>query len=209
MFAYCGNNPAVNCDPYGNAYTDIYTVSFDCVQDYAPNTKFLMAFYGVESPSEIPEIPEGAMIFVENITSLSICYGLTIIEGKTIVMDATKYCEYVFVGIGWSESRSMPIDKSITQGYVYGISNVNDYCGWFVGASGNMLSTAFGGAYASAEVYAKIVSGMGFAPSVGVSVTYYFTAQSDWIYGPANMYIVTNPYQIPAAPWDLSAERSM
>ena len=89
----------------------------------------------------------------------------------------------------------MPFDRTITQGYVYGIEDVNDYCGLFLGGSGNMLSTAFGGAYSSPEVYAEIVSGMSYASSVGVSVTWYMTGQSDWIYGPANMVVVTNPYQ--------------
>lgn len=202
MFAYCGNNPIINCDPHGCAYTDIYAVCFDRTDDYAPNIKFLMAFYGVGSPSDIPEMPEGAMIFVENITSLSIYNGIVIVEGRTIVLDAHKSCEYTFVGIGWGVSKSIPLDRTITQGYVYGVNNVEDYCGLFVGTSGNMLATAFGGAYASPEVYAEIISGMGYAPSIGVSVTYYLTGQSDWIYSPANMIVATSPYQLPIIPLD-------
>ncbi len=195
MFAYCNNNPIYFVDPFG--YRPTNKVEFICLEDdgYGPNTKFLMAFYGVDSPKDIPEMPEGAMIFVENVTSVSLFMGIGIVEGRTIVMDANKYCEYMFVGIGWSESRSIPLDRSITQGFVYGIRNVEDYCGLFMGASSNMLATSFGGAYASPEVYAEIMGGMSYAPSVGASVTWYLTGQSGWIYGPANMVVVTNPNQ--------------
>lgn len=51
------------------------------------------------------------------------------------------------------------------------------------------------GAYASSKVYAEIVGGMSYAPSIGGSITYYATGQTDWFYGRANMTIVTNPYQ--------------
>ena len=154
-----------------------------------------MAFYGVDSPKKIPEIPEGAMIFVENITSVSNKMGFSIIEGRTVVMDAEKYCEYTFVGIGWSISYSMPLDRTISQGYVYGLEDISDYCGLFVGASANMLSNIYGGAVASPDVYAKITGGMSYAPSIGGSVTWYMTGQTDWTYGRANMIAVTNPYQ--------------
>lgn len=159
-----------------------------------PNAEFLMAFYGVDSPHKIPEMPEGAMIFVENITSVSTKVGLSIIEGHTIVMDAYKYCEYAFIGVGWSIS-SMPIDRVISQGYVYGLENITDYCGIFVGSSANMLSHFYGGAIASPDVYAEILGGMCYTPSIGGSITWYITGQSDWIYGRANMAVTTNPYQ--------------
>ena len=111
------------------------------------------------------------------------------------MLDANKFCEYVFVGIGWSKSMSIPLDRTITQGYVYGIEDAGDYCGLFLGGSGNMISSAFGGAYASPEIYAEIIGGMSYAPSLGLSVTYYMTGQTSWIYGAANMVVVTNPYR--------------
>ena len=40
---------------------------------------------------------------------------------------------------------------------------------------------------ASADVYATIIDGMNFVPSIGVSGTYYVTSQINWTYGPANM----------------------
>ena len=145
MFAYCNNNPINFVDVHGYRPTDI----LECVcleyDTYGPNTEFLMAFYGVNSANDIPDMPEGAMVFVENITSVSVGMGSGIVEGKTVVMDANKYCEYTFVGICWSKSMSPPLDMSITQGYVYGIKDPADYCGLFVGGSGNMLATSFGG----------------------------------------------------------------
>ncbi len=140
-------------------------------------------------------MPDGAMIFVENITSLSNKSGISIIEGRTIVMDENKYCEYTFVGIGWNKSLSMPLDRIVSQGYVYGLEDVTDYCGLFIGSSANMLSDIYGGAIASRKVYAEITGGMSYAPSVGGSITLYMTGQSDWIYGRANMVVIPNPYQ--------------
>lgn len=209
MFAYCRNNPVVYQDSSGNVPTHFYAECLDDGWQYAPNTEFLMAFYEVDSPSEIPEMPEGAMIFAENITSVSVCMGVVIIEGRTIVMDANKYCEYVFVGIGWSESKSMPLDRSFTKGYVYGIENVEDYCGLFVGGSSNMLYSSYGGAYASPQIYAEITGGMSYAPSIGISLTYYMTGQSNWIYGPANLVVVNNPNQPHVVPWPQSGSLSM
>lgn len=58
-----------------------------------------------------------------------------------------------------------------------------------------MLETCYGGAWASPQVSAEIISGMSYAPSIGVSTTWYMTSQTDWIYGKANMVTVTNPYQ--------------
>jgi hypothetical protein len=137
------------------------------------------------------------MIFVENVTSFSESRGVGIVEGKTIVMDENKYCEYYFVGVGASISKSMPLDRTITQGYVYGIESVDDYCGFFVGGSFNTLATVHGGAYATPRIYAKILGGMGIAPSLSASVTWYKTSQLDWIYGHANLVTVTNPYSPP------------
>ena len=196
MFAYCLNNPVMYRDPTGNV--PLSQFAYACMYDgggYAPNMEYLMAFYGVDSPSEVPEMPEGAMIFVENITSISVFGGGAIVEGRTIVMDANKYCEYTFVGVGWSKSVSIPLDRMISQGYVYGVENVTDYCGNFYGASANMLSDVFGGAVAFNGVYSEIVGGMGFASSVGISITGYATDQTNWIYGKANMVVLPNPYQ--------------
>lgn len=195
MYTYCNNNTINAYDPCGYAAWGTNTVAMcDGGSGYGPNVEFLMAFYGVTSPSEIPEMPDGAMIFVENITSVSNKAGLGIVEGRTIVMDAYRYCEYTFVGIGRSVSKSIALDRTVTQGYVYGLESVDDYCGRFVGGSANLLSTAAGGAIASLDVYAEITGGMGYAPSVGVSVTWYRTAQTNWIYGRANMVVLTNPY---------------
>ena len=197
MFAYCGNNPVSRYDPTGKRYCMVHVYDGGSGGGvYAPNTDYLMAFYGVDSPNKIPEMPKDAMIFVENITSVSTTMGLSIIEGRTIVMDANKYCEYAFVGIGVGKSASMPLDRAISQGYVYGLKHPTDYCGGFLGASANMLSDIYGGAVAINGVYAEITGGISYAPSIGGSVTYYMTGQSDWIYGRANMVVLPNPHPI-------------
>ena len=198
MFAYCLNNPVRLTDSGGHRPELALMYTYEQGHGglpLSPNIEFLMAFYGVDSPNKVPELPDGAMIFVENITSVSVVDGACVIEGNTVVFDADKYCEYTFCGVGMSVSMSMALDQSITQGYVYGLNNVEDYCGKFVGVSGNMLSHAFGGAYASPKVYAEIVSGMSYAPSLGVSATWYMTGQSAWKYGKANMTVLNNPYQ--------------
>lgn len=89
----------------------------------------------------------------------------------------------------------MPVERTISQGYVYGLENVSDYTGVFYGVSVNALSNMYGGAVASPKVYAELVGGTGCTPSVGVSKTYYITGQSDWVYGKANMDVVSNPYR--------------
>ena len=197
MFAYCNNNPVVLVDVSGCRPTNHFLREcFDGgTSSGSANTEFLMAFYGVDSPREIPQMPEGAMVFVENITSVSFNMGLCFFEGRTIVMDANKYCEYFFSGIGFSYSMSIPLDVTVSQGYVYGVKHVEDYCGNFVGGSVNMLSNISGGAYASQDVYAQITGGMSYSSSLGFSVTYYITAQTGWIYGTAPMTVISNPYQ--------------
>ena len=120
MFAYCNNNPIVFADTTGNARV-LCTERFDDGGTNAPNMEYLMAFYGVSSPSEVPDLPENAMVFVENIVSASSSFGFYIVKGKTVVFDAEKYSEYVFIGVGWGISKSMPLDKVVSQGYVYGI----------------------------------------------------------------------------------------
>ena len=98
MFAYCNNNPtnfadAFGCRPSSQFSHTSMTEGSGC-RDYGANIELLMAFWGVSSPEDVPNLPEGAMLFVENITCLTI-YGVTIIEGRTIVFDENKYCEYV------------------------------------------------------------------------------------------------------------------
>ena len=58
-----------------------------------------------------------------------------------------------------------------------------------------MAANIQGGAWAPNGVYSEILSGMNAVSSVGCSVTYYTTLQSDWIYGAVDYYTVTNPYQ--------------
>ena len=199
MFAYCNCNPIIFQDPSGTIVRFSTAMVRDdspaCgVSEYGPNIEFLMAFYGVESPGEVPEMPEGAMIFVENITGFTFGKAGGPVMGRTIVMDQYKYCEYSFVGWGYSYSKSMPLDRSVSQGYVYGVQHVEDYCGYFLGGSSNMLSMLNGGAIAPGGVYAVIMGGTGIAPSVSGSFTYYKTAQTDWVYGRANMVVLPNPY---------------
>ena len=135
------------------------------------------------------------MAFVENITSVNFIGPISLVTGRTIVMDEDKYCVYQFSGIGLGASLSIPIDRVVTQGYVYGIEEPSDYCGFFLGAAGNMLSDISGGAIASRTIYAEITNGMSYAPSVGLSITYYTTSYDQWKYGTANIVPITNPYQ--------------
>ena len=198
MFAYCNNNPTVYIDSLGTAAQRYPSHTLQDYRDFGgcrPNIDVLMAYFGVSDPSEVPDIPEGALIFIENITSVSGAKGFGIVRGKTLVLNEYKYCEYTFWGIGGSISKSIPLDVVITQGLVYGVDNVTDYCGLFFGGAYNMLSSISGGAYASPQVYAKIKGGMSYAPSLGLSATYYWTQQSNWIYGKAPFTIVANPYQ--------------
>ena len=198
MFAYCNNN-SVNladksgCRPNSKFSCTTMTEGSGC-PDYGPNIEFLMAFFGVTSPGDVPDLPEGAMIFVENFTCITI-YGVTFVEGKTIVFDENKYCEYYFTGVGVGAALTLPVDSVITQGYVYGVNDVSDYCGEFWGLSFYCAATATGGAYAFGGVRAEITAGTGTSVSLGVSRTYYATPQSGWIYGKASMTIVTNPSQ--------------
>ena len=63
-----------------------------------------------------------------------------------------------------------------------------------MGGSSNLVTSVQGGAWAPG-VRAEIIEGANSVASVGGSVTYYFTSQSDWIYGAADFYIVPNVYQ--------------
>ena len=198
MFAYCNNNAvnfadAFGCRPSSTCSRTTMTEGSGC-PDYGPNIQLLMAFFGVTSPNDVPDLPEGAMIFVENITCITIG-GITIVEGITIVFDENKYCEYIFTGAGIGVGASLPLDRTITQGYVYGVNDVSDYCGEFWGLSVCCAANAVGGAYAFGGVHGTITAGTSTGVSLGFSRTYYTTPQNDWIYGKANLTFVSNPAQ--------------
>ena len=208
MFAYCGNNPVCRKDITGTRYCEATSVAAESATARSEacqfqnkvalerqNTKTLMAVYGVTSPNDIPEIPDGAMLFLENITSVSISGSLAIVRGQTVVMDRYKYCVYNFTGIGLSAALvSIPVDYTITAGYVYGLNTVTDYCGAFLGGSSNLLLDIAGGAVACNGVYAEIIGGHNYVPSLGLSITNYTTTQTNWIYGPANITFLPNLY---------------
>ena len=198
MFAYCGNNPVLNVDMQGTRYCEATTVqgesaigrSIACQHqnnmNMNRNIENVMNFWGVNSITDIPKLPDNAMLFMEDITSVTIG-GVTYIHGRTIVMDNNKYCEYLFNGVGYGVS-GLPFDACTTAGYVYGVSDVSDFEGWFYGGSFNQLYHISGGAIAPNGVYSKILSGNGFAStSIGGSITYYSTPQSRWKYGKANI----------------------
>ena len=207
MFAYCNNNPSSCLDPYGSRPVSVLE-RFGDIPIPTPtstenkprnNDAAVSAFYGVSSSDDIPPIPDGAMLFVENIISVNVGPLASIVRGKTIVMDRDKYCEYFFwgVGAGISGVSGALLDKSYTKGYVYGLTNVTDYCGLFLGTSSNLVTSVQGGAWAPSNgVYAEIIGGTNITASVGTSATYYFTSQADWIYGPVDFYIVPNVYPI-------------
>ena len=208
MFVYCGNNP-VNCeDPdgyrpiwektYGGVtmYTDTALSAGGSSGTYGANTYNMMQFYGVNSPEEIPALPDGAMVFVESVTSVSPLPFVSCIRGRTIVMDNDKYCEYYFTGTGASVS-AVPFDSVITGGYVYGVKEPGDYSGLFVGGSTNMLYYGNGGAVAPNGVYAEILGVYGqVGPGYGVSITGYTALSSSWIYGLAPIQWFERP-QLP------------
>ena len=198
MFAYCANNPIAYTDPAG--YLPDSQFSYKCLGaggGRGANTELLMAFFGVTSPNEIPKMPDGAMIFVENTTGITIL-GLTFIRGSTIVFDEYKYCEYSFTGIGIGAGLSLPLDKTITQGYVYGVNDVADYCGEFWGGSLCCAATAIGGAFAFGGVRGEITAGTSTSVSLSASRTYYITSQTGWIYGRANLTFITVPTSPPS-----------
>ena len=144
------------------------------------------------------------MLVVENIVSISVCSYGTYIQGIALVMDRDKYCIYSFEGLGAGISgvNGALLDKTYTRGYVYGVSDVADYNGLFLGASTNMAAHVQGGAWAPNGVYSEILGGMNTVPSVGCSITYYTTSQSNWIYGPAQYTVVTNP--MPQSPMNIT-----
>lgn len=147
----------------------------------------MLAFLGVSSAEDLPVLDENCMVFLENYKSFS--FGLvSVVYGRTIVMDNDKYCEYVFVGISSSKSLlPLPVDGGVTKGYVYNVSTPDDYCGLFLSGSANLKCDAIGGAVAPNGVYATIISGEGFGVSSGLNVTYYFMSSDGWIYDKADI----------------------
>jgi hypothetical protein len=152
-----------------------------------------MMFFGVDSPEDIPSIPENAMLFMEEIYTVTIG-GTSYVYGKTIVMDSNKYCIYTFKGVSFGVS-GLPHDYSVTGGYVYNVNDVEDYNGLFAGASFNEITQISGGAVAMNGVYSEILSGVGYgSASIGVSITHYDTPYGDWIYGEADIGWYDNVY---------------
>ena len=205
MLAYCNNNPVFGVDSCGlRPMSSLERFGNNSIpvpkkedNQRRSNDAAVAAFYGISSSNVIPTIPEGAMLFVENTTSINIGTYASVVRGKTLVMDRDKYCEYYFwgLGAGYGGINGAPLDKSYTKGYVYGVTDISDYSGFFFGGSSNMVSSVQGAAWAPNGVYAEIIEGTNVAASIGGSTTYYFTSQSDWIYGAADFYVVPYIYQ--------------
>ena len=184
MFAYCGNNPVVNIDPTGTLYET--SAGGESSVPTGQNTENILKFFGVTSVEDLPDIPDNAMLFMENITCITIA-GVCFISGKAIVMDCDKYCLYTFSGISVGYS-SIPYDHYVTKGYVYNVNDVSDYCGLFYSGSANYLVSVNGVALSTSDVYAEIIDGAGFLSiSAGLSVANYSTPHSDWTYGQAKI----------------------
>ena len=165
------------------------------IRQYAArkNTYNMMQFFGVSDPTKI-ELPDNAMVFLENTRSLSVKKGASIIEGHTVVMDFDKYCEYVFGGVSYGPSGITSGDIDVTGGYVYNVKSPEDYAGLFFGGGGNYPGSANGGAAAFNGVYTKILGGESWlAGSAGGSITYYNHIQSDWVYGTVKINWYSSP----------------
>ena len=182
MFAYCRNNPVSRTDFSG--YEDE-----DCTEE-KQNKENMMAFFGVKSEDDLPTLADNCMVFVENVKSVS--FGTTtVVYGKTVVMDYDKYCVYSFVGLSRSVSATaLPIDGSITKGYVYNVESPEDYAGLFLGFSASSMFDVAGFAVAPNGVYAEIIEGESINASVGGSLTYYSTSFNEWNYGKASVRII-------------------
>lgn len=142
------------------------------------NIENMLAFFGVDSPEELPEMSDDCMVFLENTWIFSIL-GLSYVQGASIVMDADKYCMYSFWGFSAGAS-GIPYDYSVTKGYVYGVKNVEDFCGNFYGATFNGIADIEGGARATNGVRSDIICGNGFmSASAGFNITRYDTPQKN------------------------------
>ena len=171
MFSYCRNNPASRTDLFG--YADE-----DAKEKAGQNIENMLAFFGVDSPEELPEMSDDCMVFLENTWIFSIL-GLSYVQGASIVMDADKYCMYSFWGFSAGAS-GIPYDYSVTKGYVYGVKNVEDFCGNFYGATFNGIADIEGGARATNGVRSDIICGNGFmSASAGFNITRYDTPQKN------------------------------
>lgn len=190
MFSYCRNNPVKRKDVSG--YSDANTGNN---QTTNANIENMMAFFGVDTPEDVPVLEDNCMVFMENIVSISIMGHVSIVAGHTIVMDNDKYCEYAFEGLSFG-AGVLPVDRCTTAGYVYGVKEPSDYAGFFGGASGNMVVDGAGGAVSPNGVYAKILGTYGYlAPSAGCSVTCYTSVSDKWIYGKAPIRWHANNYR--------------
>ncbi len=158
------------------------------------NTYNMMQFFGVSDPTEI-ELPDNAMVFLENTQSVSIFKtGASMIRGHTIVMNFDKYCEYDFHGLGYGPTGIPLGDINVTGGYVYNIINPTDFAGFFAGASANLPSNSTGVSGAFNGVYMEVFGGeSSVAGSAGFSATWYNQRQSQWVYGKANINWYNSP----------------
>jgi len=190
-FAYANGNPVSFVDPFGLS-PDI-RVSNAQEHEGDKNIDNMLAFFGVDSVEELPTLPENCMVFVENITTITIM-GVAYVHGVTIVMDNDKYCMYSFNGVSMGVS-GIPYDYSVTKGYVYNMESVDDFNGVFFGGSINYLTDIVGGAVAPNGVTSEIIDGVGYmAPSISGSVTFYDTPYTDWQYEKAEINFQQHPY---------------
>ena len=208
MFTYCANNPVSCVDPSGtNAHNAAQPWLCECTScRYGENLENAMTFFGVNSPEEIPELPDNCMLFLENIQSIDYG-GITCIQGQTIVMSYDKYCVYTFGGAGIGKSV-VPFDQSVTAGYVYNVVSIEDYEGLFFGASSNSILNCSGEAVALNGVYATVLAGEGYASaSIGGSVTYYSSVYNNWQYGRAPISWYSSPHAYNRTfPWDSNVQ---
>lgn len=179
--AYSRNDAAGMAEAHSHA---------QAIRQYAAraNTYNMMQFFGVSDPTEIV-LSKNAMVFVENTRSLSVGkWGLSIVEGHTVVMDFDKYCEYLFGGIAFGPSVFHYGDIGMISGYVYNVKHPSDYSGLFFGGSALSALSADGGAYALNGVYAQIIYGWSLlGGSAGFSMTFYKQYSNNWIYDAANI----------------------
>ena len=169
-----------------------------CVSSATPhhhNKETICTMFGVDEVEHVPGYEKGCMFFVENTQTVSVGF-VSIIRGKTIVMDQDRYCQYSFFGVSPGLSLpGVPGDVTIAEGIVYGVNSPSDYSGFFGGATANMVATGGGGAIAPNGVSARILILRGYAtPSFGVSGTYYIQESYNWIYGKAPLELSPNSY---------------
>lgn len=200
-YGYCWNNPLYyidsnGCEPqtankHGGGGRSFAT------PETGQNMENMMNFFGVTDPKDLPELPDNAMVFVENVTSVG-----PIIRGSTIVMDYDKHCEYIFWGAGTGTSL---FDSTETLGYVYNVKEPGDYAGLFLGASLDTVSDVKGGAVAPSFnkdfVYSEIIYGQGVSANASAGITWYITKAESWTYGKANINWHQNYYN-PLFPGD-------